>query len=119
MDEKTVGTTAFTRLVTWVWSALGLKANTADLARVATTGAYSDLSGQPTIPTVPTNVSAFTNDSGYQTAAQVQTAIDPLQPKAITDTGGYYTTDTVDGALQEIGAELAGINTLIGSGVIT
>ena len=41
-----------------------------------------------------------------------------LQTKAITDTGGYYTTDTVDGALQEIGAELAGINTLIGSGVI-
>ena len=41
------------------------------------------------------------------------------QTKAITDTGGYYTTDTVDGALQEIGAELAGINTLIGSGVIS
>lgn len=41
------------------------------------------------------------------------------QPKAIADAGGYYTTDTVEGALQEIGAELAGINTLIGSGVIT
>jgi hypothetical protein len=40
------------------------------------------------------------------------------QTKAITDAGGYYTTDTVEGALQEIGAELAGINTLIGSGVI-
>lgn len=43
----------------------------------------------------------------------------PLQTKAITDTGGYYSTDTVEGALQEIGAELAGVNTLIGSGVIT
>lgn len=42
-----------------------------------------------------------------------------LQSKAITDTGGYFTTDTVDGALQEIGAELAGVNTLIGSGVIS
>lgn len=41
------------------------------------------------------------------------------QTKSITDTGGYYTADTVDGALQEIGAELAGVNTLIGSGVIT
>ena len=41
------------------------------------------------------------------------------QTEAITDAGGYYTTDTVEGALQEIGAELAGINTLIGSGVIT
>lgn len=51
--------------------------------------------------------------------ALVKTAISTLQAKSITDTGGYYTTDTVDGALQEIGAELAGINTLIGSGVIT
>ena len=42
-----------------------------------------------------------------------------LQPSSITDTGGYFTSDTVDGALQEIGAELAGINTLLGSGVIT
>ena len=28
-------------------------------------GNYADLSGKPTIPTVPTNVSAFTNDAGY------------------------------------------------------
>lgn len=55
----------------------------------------------------------------YQTAQQVQTAIALLQSKAITDTGGYFTTDTVEGALQEIGAELAGINTLIGNGVIS
>ena len=68
---------------------------------------------------VPTKTSDLTNDSGFQTAAQVQTVIAPLQTKAITDTGGYYTTDTVDGALQEIGAELAGVNTLLGSGVIT
>lgn len=68
---------------------------------------------------VPTKTSDLTNDSGFQTAAQVQTVIAPLQTKAITDTGGYYTTDTVDGALQEIGDELAGVNTLIGSGVIT
>ena len=38
--------------------------------------------------------------------------------KAITDTGGYFTADTVEGALQEIGAELSGINTLVGTGVI-
>ena len=42
-----------------------------------------------------------------------------FQTQSITDTGGYYTTDTVEGALQEIGAELTGVNTLIGSGVIT
>lgn len=38
---------------------------------------------------------------------------------SITDSGGYFTSDTMEGALQEIGAELAGINTLIGSGEIT
>lgn len=86
------------------------------LAAVATSGSYNDLSNKPTIPTVPQNVSAFTNDAGYLTQHQ---SLADYQTKAITDTGGYYTTDTVEGALQEIGAELAGINTLIGSGVIT
>lgn len=41
------------------------KANTADLADVAFSGSYNDLEGTPTIPTVPTNVSAFNNDAGY------------------------------------------------------
>ena len=40
-----------------------------------------------------------------------------LQSKSITDSGGHFTSDTVEGALQEIGAELAGINTLLGSGI--
>ena len=33
-------------------------------------GSYNDLSDKPTIPTVPTNVSAFTNDAGYLTQHQ-------------------------------------------------
>ncbi len=33
-------------------------------------GSYNDLTDQPTIPTVPTNVSAFTNDAGYLTSHQ-------------------------------------------------
>ena len=32
-------------------------------------GSYNDLTDKPTIPTVPANVSAFTNDSGYLTLA--------------------------------------------------
>ncbi len=40
------------------------------LATVAKTGSYNDLTNKPTIPTVPTNVSAFTNDAGYLTAHQ-------------------------------------------------
>lgn len=43
-----------------------------DLAAVAMSGAYSDLTGTPTIPVVPTNVSAFTNDAGYTTQTWVQ-----------------------------------------------
>lgn len=35
-----------------LYTALGAKADTSSLATVATTGAYSDLTGQPTIPTV-------------------------------------------------------------------
>lgn len=30
-------------------------------------GSYNDLTDKPTIPTIPTNVSAFTNDAGYLT----------------------------------------------------
>ena len=51
------------------------KADTSALAPVAFSGVYADLTGKPTIPTVPANVSAFTNDSGYQTAADVTSAI--------------------------------------------
>lgn len=59
----------------YVDTALNAKANSADLATVATSGSYNDLSNKPTIPTVPTNVSVFTNDSGYQTASNVTTTI--------------------------------------------
>ncbi len=38
-----------------------------DLATVATSGDYDDLTIKPTIPTIPANVSAFTNDAGYLT----------------------------------------------------
>lgn len=51
-----------------ITSALNTKANTSSLASVATSGSYNDLSNKPAIPTVPTNVSAFTNDAGYITS---------------------------------------------------
>lgn len=47
-------------------SALNTKVNASSLATVATTGAYSDLSGKPTIPT---KTSDLTNDSGFLTTA--------------------------------------------------
>ena len=83
---------------------MGGKANTADLAEVATSGSYNDLTdkptipaaqvqsdwnesdttskayilNKPTIPTVPTNVSAFTNDAGYITASDVANKQDKM-----------------------------------------
>lgn len=53
------------------------KANISDLATVATSGSYNDLSNKPTIPTVPANISAFTNDAGYITS---YTETDPTVP---------------------------------------
>ena len=42
-----------------------------DLSDVATSGSYLDLIDTPQIPTIPTNISAFTNDSGYITSSDV------------------------------------------------
>ena len=43
------------------WNA---KVDSADLATVATSGSYTDLLNKPTIPTVPTKLSGFTDDLG-------------------------------------------------------
>jgi len=58
--------------VTGLTAALAAKVATSALAAVATSGAYSDLSG------APTNVSTFTNDSNYATTTDVSTAINNL-----------------------------------------
>ena len=54
-------------------------------ASEAFSGDYNDLTHKPTIPVVPTNVSAFTNDAGYLT-----------QHQSLTD---YYTKSEIDAAL--------------------
>ena len=53
---------------------LSVYAEAADLATVATTGAYSDLSGTPTIPTATSNL---TNDSGFITLSDVPAQVQP------------------------------------------
>ena len=70
-----------------------LKANSADLATVATSGSYNDLTDKPNIPTVPTNVSAFTNDAGYLVAADIVGKADK------SDT---YTKEEVDDKIDNI-----------------
>lgn len=49
------------------------KANSADLATVATSGSYNDLSNKPTIPTVPTKCFYGTCSTAKGTAAKVVT----------------------------------------------
>ena len=53
------------------------KADTSSLSSVATSGAYSDLTG------APTNLSSFENDSHFQTlsdvSSSINTAIDPIE----------------------------------------
>lgn len=74
------------------------------LATVATSGSYSDLSNKPTIPTVPTNVSAFTNDAGYLTSFTETDPTVPAWAKAASkpsytasEVGAVPTTRTVNG----------------------
>lgn len=74
-------------------TAIAGKANTADLATVATSGDYADLSGKPTIPTVPTNVSAFTNDAHYITSAGAPVQSVNGQTGAVTVTVPTKTSD--------------------------
>lgn len=79
-----------------VTTALAAKANSADLATVATSGDYDDLSNKPSIPTntsdlnnnsgfvtlndfdIPSKTSDLTNDSGFITSSDVPTSTSDL-----------------------------------------
>lgn len=70
-------------------------ADVSGLSQVATSGAYADLTGTPTIPT---DNSQLANGAGYQTSEQVQTAI----------TGkGYQTASQVESAITGKGYQTA------------
>lgn len=83
-----------------------LDASLVDLATVAETGSYNDLKDKPTIPTIPTKVSAFENDKKYLTAI----------PTASTSTLGGIKVDgstiTINnGVAKANGAFIVNINT--------
>jgi uncharacterized protein (TIGR02145 family) len=52
-------------------------------------GNYNDLTNTPTIPTVPTNVSAFTNDAGYLTSFAEQQVLS-ISHDTVFLTGGSF-----------------------------
>lgn len=77
---------------------LDTKANTADLAKVATSGSYSDLINKPT------NVSAFANDAGYLTAHQ---SLDGYAKTNIANTwGAAQSFDTLGIGLERYTADI-------------
>ena len=80
---------------------LSAKANSADLATVATSGSYNDLTNKPTIPTVPTNVSAFNNDAGYLTEHQ---SLDGYATQTWVSQQGYLTSAPVSSVNGQTGA---------------
>lgn len=70
------------------------------LHAVATSGDYDDLENKPTIPTVPTNVSAFTNDAGYLTEHQ---SIAGKADKVSSATSGNFAGLDANGNLTDSG----------------
>lgn len=96
---------------------LSTKANSADLSAVATSGAYSDITGTPTIPTVNnatltiqkngSTVATFTANSSTNTTANItvptvdtalsSTSANPVQNKVI-----YAAIGNVESVLQTL-----------------
>lgn len=90
-NNLTAETNARTNADNTLTAAVAQKANTADLSTVATTGAYADLTG------APTNLSSFTNDSGFQNASQVATSINAATDPINTAINQNVITDfTID-----------------------
>lgn len=69
---------------------LATKADINLLSNVAISGDYNDLINKPTIPTIPTNVSAFVNDAGYLTEHQdISGKADKADLSSVAMSGSY------------------------------
>jgi Chaperone of endosialidase len=106
------------------------------LSTVASSGSYSDLSNKPTIPTVPTTVSSFTNDSGYVTTAGARGAISftagsgaynsstgvvtiPTNTNQLTNGAGFITGYTETSTLAQVTARGATTTSALSTGALT
>ena len=74
-------------------------------------GDYNDLTNKPTIPTIPTNVSAFTNDAGYLTEHQ-----DISMKQDIEDNTLTTVHKTVPSAINEVNSIAKGANQALSYG---
>lgn len=75
-------------------------------------GSYNDLADKPTIPTVPTNVSAFTNDAGYITPSSI---VNKANKITIVNYGTSSTTTTLSENIYYIWGEVASLTLTLGT----
>lgn len=75
-------------------------------------GSYNDLTNKPTIPTVPTNVSAFTNDAGYLTPSGI---VNKANKTTIVNYGTSSTTTTLSENIYYIWGEVASLTLTLGT----
>ena len=87
------------------------KATASDLAEVATSGSYNSLTDKPTIPTVPTNVSAFNNDAGYITEDDVDDMPTAGSDNLVKSGGCKVATETIQNELGAYTPILGAFNT--------
>ena len=101
------------------WSNLpGIPANIDIDATDDFSGDYNDLTNQPTIPTVPTNVSAFMNDAGYLTTEVDGSITNELQ--TISRTGTTVTLSNGGGNFEDsVGVYTAGTGIDITNNVVS
>ena len=60
-----------------------------DVGTAAISNSYNDLDNKPTIPTVPTNVSSFTNDAGYLVEADLSGYVEASDLANVATSGLY------------------------------
>jgi hypothetical protein len=100
------------------WSNLpGIPANIDIDATDDFSGDYNDLTNQPTIPTVPTNVSAFMNDAGYLTTEVDGSVTNELQ--TISRTGTTVTLSNGGTFEDSVGVYTAGTGIDITNNVVS
>lgn len=94
VDEAVSGKADTSAVTADIAAAVSGKVDSSSLATVATSGDYDDLLNKPTIPTVPTDVSAFNNDAGYITEDAISGKADTSAVTAVNNVLTAHTADT-------------------------
>lgn len=82
-----------------------------DLADVAFSGDYADLENAPTIPTVPTKVSAFENDVPYATNAALTSGLAGKQDSLTTDQLAAVNSGVTSATVAQVATNATNIGT--------